>query len=77
MILGNGLSLALLGSGIGLVSAAAAARLMRSLLYEVTPGDPMTFLFVAIALPLIALLASVVPAWRATRVDPIVALKTE
>ena len=77
MILGNGLSLALLGSGIGLVSAAAAARLMRSLLYEVTPGDPVTFLFVAIALPLIALLASVVPAWRATRVDPIVALKTE
>ena len=77
MILGNGLSLALLGSGIGLVSAAAGARLMRSLLYEVTPGDPVTFLFVAVALPLIALLASVVPAWRATRVDPIVALKTE
>jgi putative ABC transport system permease protein len=77
MILGSGLSLALLGAGIGLVCAAGAARLMRSLLYEVAPADPVTFLFVAITLPAIALLASAVPAWRAKRVDPIVALKTE
>jgi putative ABC transport system permease protein len=77
MVLGSGLSLALLGAGIGLVFAAGAARLMRSLLYEVAPGDPVTFLFVAVTLPVIALLASAVPAWRATRVDPIVALKTE
>ena len=52
-------------------------RLMRSVLHDVAPSDPATFLFVAVTLPAIALLASAVPAWRATRVDPIVALKTE
>jgi putative ABC transport system permease protein len=77
MVLGSGLSLALLGAGIGLVFAAGTARLMRSLLHDVAPGDPATFAFVAVTLPAIALLASAVPAWRATRVDPIVALKTE
>ena len=50
---------------------------MRSVLHGVAPNDPATFLFVAVTLPAIALLASAVPAWRATRVDPIVALKTE
>jgi putative ABC transport system permease protein len=77
MVLRSGLSLALLGAGVGLVLAAGAARLMRSLLHDVAPGDPATFVFVAVTLPAVALAASVVPAWRATRVDPIVALKTE
>ncbi len=77
MVLRSGLSLALLGAGVGLVLAAGAAHLMRSLLHDVAPGDPATFVFVAVTLPAVALAASVVPAWRATRVDPIVALKTE
>jgi putative ABC transport system permease protein len=77
MVLGNGLLLALVGAGIGLVCAAGAARLMGSLLHGVTPNDPTTFVLVSVTLPVIALLASAVPAWRATRVDPIVALKTE
>jgi putative ABC transport system permease protein len=77
MVLGSGLWLALVGAGIGLVCAAGAARLMGSLLHGVTPNDPTTFALVSVTLPVIALLASAVPAWRATRVDPIVALKTE
>jgi putative ABC transport system permease protein len=77
MVLGSGLSLSLTGAGIGLVLAVGAGRLMRSVLHDVAPNDPATFLFVAVTLPAIALLASAVPAWRATRVDPIVALKTE
>ena len=77
MVLGSGLSLSLTGAGIGLVLAVGVGRLMRSVLHDVAPNDPATFLFVAVALPAIALLASAVPAWRATRVDPIVALKTE
>jgi putative ABC transport system permease protein len=77
MVLGSGLSLSLTGAGIGLVLAVGVGRLMRSVLHDVAPNDPATFLFVALTLPCIALLASAVPAWRATRVDPIVALKTE
>ena len=77
MVLRSGLSLSLTGSCIGLVLAVGAGRLMRSVLHDVAPNDPATFLFVAVTLPAIALLASAVPAWRATRVDPIVALKTE
>jgi putative ABC transport system permease protein len=77
MVLGSGLSLALIGAGIGLVCAAGVSGLMRSVLHDVAPDDPATFAFVAITLPAIALLASAVPAWRATRVDPIVALKSE
>jgi len=77
MVLGSGLSLSLTGAGIGLVLAVGVGRLMRSVLHDVAPNDPATFLFVAVTLPAIALLASAVPAWRATRVDPIVALKTE
>jgi ABC-type antimicrobial peptide transport system permease subunit len=77
MVLGSGLSLAIVGAGIGLVCAAGVARLMRSVLHDVAPTDPATFVFVAVTLPAIALLASAVPAWRATRVDPIVALKAE
>jgi len=77
LVLGSGLTLAFAGVAIGLGVAAAASRVMASLLHGVSPGDPATFLAVGILLPLVALVASAVPAWRATRVDPIVALKTE
>jgi putative ABC transport system permease protein len=77
MVIGNGLALAFLGIGIGIAAALWAARLMRGLLHEVTPADPATFATVGVVLAAVATAASLVPAWRATRVDPVVALKTE
>jgi putative ABC transport system permease protein len=77
MVLGGGVSLALVGIGAGLILAFAVTRLLRGLLHGVTPADPSTFAVVAIALTGVAALASLVPAWRASRVDPVVALKSE
>jgi putative ABC transport system permease protein len=77
MVLGSGLALALAGVAIGVIAAAYASRLMRSLLHDVSPGDPLTFAAVATGLCLVAVVASAIPAWRATRVDPVIALKTE
>jgi predicted permease len=77
MILGNGLMLALTGVVLGLAVALVVTRSMRTLLYDVSPGDPLTFASVGITLSVVAILASLVPAWRATRVDPVIALRTE
>ena len=75
MVLRQGLSLAAVGIVLGLIGAFALTRLMQSLLYEVRPNDPVTFVAVAAAVLLIALLASVLPARRATRVSPTIALR--
>jgi putative ABC transport system permease protein len=77
MVLKQGLSLA--GGGIiaGIAAAFLLTRLMQSLLYQVRPSDPMTFVIVALALILVSILASALPAYRATRVSPLVALRTE
>jgi putative ABC transport system permease protein len=77
MVLANGLILALLGIAAGLAVAFAVTRFMRSLLHGVSPFDPLTFAVVGGVLTAVAILSSLVPAWRATRVDPVVALKTE
>jgi putative ABC transport system permease protein len=77
MVLGQGLSLALLGAGIGVLAAFGLTRLLQGLLFEVTPTDPTTFLVVAAVLLGAALLASYIPARRAANLDPIVALRTE
>jgi putative ABC transport system permease protein len=77
MILSSGLLLALIGVVSGLVISLAVTRSMRGLLYGVSPNDPLTFVAVGGALALVAVFASLVPAWRATRVDPVVALKAE
>jgi putative ABC transport system permease protein len=77
LVLRNGLSLALSGVVIGVALAAWAAQLMRGLLYDIRPGDPSTFIVVALVLAAVAVLASFVPAWRASRVDPVVVLKGE
>ncbi len=77
MVLSNGLTLAVVGLGVGLLVSLPLARLMRGLLHGVTPADPLTFAAVAIALAGVALAASVVPALRATRVDPVIALRSE
>lgn len=66
-----------LAVGIGLVGAFGLTRLMESLLFGVSPMDPVTFGSVALALLMVALLASYLPARRASRVDLVVALKTE
>ena len=77
LVLGSGLLLAFIGVAAGLVVAFVVTRFMSTLLHEVSPGDPLTFGSVAVVLTLVAILASLVPAWRATRVDPVVALKAE
>jgi predicted permease len=77
LVIRRGLKLALIGSAIGLIGAFGATRLVSGLLYGVTSTDPVTFSIVALALMVVALLASWLPALRAAKVDPMVALRHE
>ena len=77
MVLGSAMRMAVIGIVIGGAIAFAATRAIKGLLFGVTAADPLTFGVVALALVLVMLLASYVPAWRATRVDPVTALRHE
>jgi predicted permease len=77
LFVGHGMVLAGIGVGIGLVGAFAVTRLMTSLLFAVSAVDPLTYVLVSLALFGATVLACYVPAWRATRVDPIGALRSE
>jgi putative ABC transport system permease protein len=77
LVLGQGARIAFFGVAIGLAAAAALARLLSSLLFSVSASDPVTFAAVAVLLATVALLACYVPARRALRVDPIIALRYE
>ena len=77
LVVRKGMALAIIGAAIGLVASLALTRLMRSLLFEVTPTDWLTFVTASTVLLIAALLASYIPAHRATKVDPLTALRYE
>jgi predicted permease len=77
LVLGQTLTLTALGTGLGLAGAAAMTRALRGLLFGLTPLDPATFIGVVALFAIVATLAALLPAHRATRVDPLVALRNE
>ncbi|HTL67904.1 MAG TPA: FtsX-like permease family protein, partial [Lacunisphaera sp.] len=77
LIVGQGMVLVLIGAGLGLVLALALTRVVKSLLFGISATDPLTFAAVVLVLVGVALVACYLPARRATKVDPLVALRAE
>ena len=77
LVMGQGARLAVIGVAVGIVAGLALTQLMRSLLFGVSAADPLTFAGVAILLTVVAVSACYIPARRAMRTDPIVALRYE
>jgi putative ABC transport system permease protein len=77
LVVGDGIRLTAIGLALGLAGAFAAARMLKSMIYGVSPTDPLTFIVITLLLTFVALLACWIPARRATKVDPLVALRCE
>jgi putative ABC transport system permease protein len=77
MVIRQGMTLAAIGVAAGLIASYALTRLMKTLLFGVSATDPLTFTAIALSLGLIALLACWIPARRAAKVDPLIALRCE
>lgn len=77
MVIGEGLLIAVAGAACGVAIAMALARFIEPLLFHVSPRDPLTFALVSLVLIVISALASALPARRATRVDPVIALRAD
>jgi ABC-type antimicrobial peptide transport system permease subunit len=77
LVLSDGIKMAAIGVVVGLVAAFGLTRLLTGMLYGVSRTDPLTFIVIAVLLILVAALACCVPAVRATRVNPLVALRQE
>lgn len=77
MVLRESILVCVFGVAVGLPAAIACSRLLRSMLFNLTPGDPLTFVLALIAISIVTLLAAAVPARRASSVDPIIALRYE
>jgi putative ABC transport system permease protein len=77
LIVARGLVLAIAGAAIGVAGGLAITDLMKGMLFSITPRDPATFIAVPLLLIAVAALACYLPARRATRVDPLVALRTD
>jgi ABC-type antimicrobial peptide transport system permease subunit len=77
MVLGHGRRLALVGIALGIAGALVVSRLMQQALFDVDPAEPLVYIALSIMLLLVAEIASFLPARRATRIDPVIALRTE
>jgi putative ABC transport system permease protein len=77
LVVGQGLALTSTGIAVGLAASFVLTRLMKSLLFSVSPTDPATFIAATLSLAIVALLACYLPARRATKVDPMIALRRE
>lgn len=77
LVIREGVLLALIGVAVGLVGSFVLTRFLSNMLFGITSTDPLTFAAISVLLLLVALLASYIPARRATRVDPIIALRQE
>jgi putative ABC transport system permease protein len=77
LVLRQGMKLTLMGVAVGLFASAAVTRLMTQLLFDVSASDPMTFVAIALILVVVAVVACLLPALRATKIDPMVALRYE
>ena len=77
MVLTQGMSVIGVGLGVGIVAALIFSRVMKALLFQTTVNDPLTFVAVALMFVIVGLAASYVPARRVTKVDPLIALRSE